>query len=430
MGIPESPRPHVYVPKFIRGDCLTNPVRLPRSVTSLLLPVRVVWVALLAIALWGIYYLQGSGWYELFLFPVAALTDIAFQRIRFDHLRLPEGALATAGFLILLFPPTSSLLLSGTATILALTLKHVIRRAGVPLFNPAALGVLAGAVFLGLAPSWWVGLGTPGFILLPVLGALIFWRNLSRWEVVTSFFLAYAGIASLYLFFFQQISTPDLFLLKIFDPATVFFGLYMVSEPRTSPADPALQPLFGAAVAIGSVGLSLVLPTTGVLVALIGGNVLQFVFRLRAAHAPAPSAERKKKRRHAPLSAAERWSIPRRASAGIAVLLLLGLVAASTGPSATPAPLVATNPTAPPSSGGSTTYSNCQADNPSIPSATLSQLHSVLGPSVILSYDANTGVVVFYDPVNHVTVTETDLYEDYGYAEFNGDDYAVSGCSP
>jgi hypothetical protein len=48
---------------------------------------------------------------------------------------------------------------------------------------------------------------------------------------------------------------------------------------------------------------------------------------------------------------------------------------------------------------------------------------------VILSYDSSTGVVVFYDPVNQVTVTETDLYEDYGYAEFNGDDYAVSGCS-
>ncbi|HYA70113.1 MAG TPA: hypothetical protein VEH28_01920, partial [Thermoplasmata archaeon] len=61
--------------------------------------------------------------------------------------------------------------------------------------------------------------------------------------------------------------------------------------------------------------------------------------------------------------------------------------------------------------------------------ATLAELHKLLGPSVILSYDASTGVVVFYDPVNQVTVTESDLYEDYGFAEFNGDDYAVSGCA-
>ena len=32
--------------------------------------------------------------------------------------------------------------------------------------------------------------------------------------------------------------------------------------------------------------------------------------------------------------------------------------------------------------------------------------------------------MVFYDPVNHATVTETNIYEDYGFAEFNGDDYA------
>lgn len=112
-------------------------------------------------------------------------------------------------------------------------------------------------------------------------------------------------------------------------------------------------------------------------------------------------------------------------------LVLLSLVAAAAGPSATPTQLVAVSSTSG-GSGGSTPVqvSNCQSDNPSIPASTLTQLHHALGPSVILSYNSNTGVVVFYDPVNHVTVTETDLYEDYGYAEFNGDDYAVNGCSP
>jgi hypothetical protein len=79
--------------------------------------------------------------------------------------------------------------------------------------------------------------------------------------------------------------------------------------------------------------------------------------------------------------------------------------------------------------GGGGTQANCQTDNPSIPAATLSQLHHMLGPSVILSYNPSNGITVFYDPVNQVTVTESDLYEDYGFAEFNGDDYAVSGCA-
>ncbi|MFI5414514.1 MAG: hypothetical protein ACHQ16_02460, partial [Candidatus Lutacidiplasmatales archaeon] len=73
---------------------------------------------------------------------------------------------------------------------------------------------------------------------------------------------------------------------------------------------------------------------------------------------------------------------------------------------------------------------SCTSDSTSVPSATLAALHKALGPAVILSYSASTGTTIFYDPVNQVTVTETDLYEDYGFAEFNGDDFAVNGCSP
>jgi hypothetical protein len=73
---------------------------------------------------------------------------------------------------------------------------------------------------------------------------------------------------------------------------------------------------------------------------------------------------------------------------------------------------------------------SCTQDNASIPGSTLSALHHRLGPSVIFRYDARTGATVFYDPVNHVTVYETDLFEDYGAAEFNGDDTILAqGCS-
>ena len=48
---------------------------------------------------------------------------------------------------------------------------------------------------------------------------------------------------------------------------------------------------------------------------------------------------------------------------------------------------------------------------------------------MLLAADPSTGTVVFYDPVNKATVTETDMYEDFGYAEFNGDDYVAMGCS-
>jgi hypothetical protein len=110
------------------------------------------------------------------------------------------------------------------------------------------------------------------------------------------------------------------------------------------------------------------------------------------------------------------------------MLIVVAAVVAANPVAHSAVPLVQT-PTSPIGGGGGGSLANCQTDNPSISASTLSELHKLLGPSVILSYDASTGVVVFYDPVNQVTVTESDLYEDYGFAEFNGDDYAVSGCT-
>jgi len=113
--------------------------------------------------------------------------------------------------------------------------------------------------------------------------------------------------------------------------------------------------------------------------------------------------------------------------AAVLTVIVVAAIVAANPVAHTAVPLVQTPSS--PGGGGGGSLANCQHDNPTIPAATLSELHKLLGPSVILSYDSSTGVVVFYDPVNQVTVTESDLYEDYGFAEFNGDDYAVSGCS-
>ena len=116
-------------------------------------------------------------------------------------------------------------------------------------------------------------------------------------------------------------------------------------------------------------------------------------------------------------------------AAGALAFAFIGALAISSGgQSQASIPIFHPGTTPPPPSGTGTR--DCSQDNASIPSDILSYLHGKLGSSVILSYDSNSGTTVFYDPVNKVTVTETDMYEDFGYAEFNGDDYAVTGCSP
>lgn len=404
-------------------------------------PARLTWITLAILGAYEANYLGGLGVASLIGLPiVAVVVDLIFQRVRFAHLRVPDAAIVTGLFLALLFPPTAPLLLTGSVTFAAVGLRHALRFKGRPWFNPAAAGVVLGTLFLGLAPAWWVGIGPDGELAMVVLGALLVARTPSSWRLPAMFLLTYSLLSVVQHVFVGASTDPQILLLQAIDPATVFFALFMVPEPRSSPGAAHQQVLFAGVVGIAAAFLPLVLPTLGVLVSLLGGNVLAVLLR-RAPRAvpqvePSPRSAKQTGRARRAATRAEkerprpsvRWPIAYRVAAAVLVLVVLGgVVSADQSPHAAAPVFKVTAPTA---GGGSGVSTACASDNATIASSTLSSLHKLLGPSVILNYDSQTGIVVFYDPVNHVTVTESDLYEDYGFAEFNGDDYAVSGCAP
>ena len=391
-------------------------------------PARVTWLAVAAIGGYGVSVLPGHlGLTSLVLLPlVAALADLLFQRVRFDHLRFPDAALATGFFLAVLLPPTALAFDAGLVAFAAVVVRHAVRYQGRPWFNPAAAGMVVGALALGLSPAWWVAIGNSGELLMLLLGVLVVTRSRAAWRIPVTFLLAFGGLATLYHFAFGGATSPTVLALSVLDPSTLFFALFMVTEPRSAPSDPAAQPLYGGLVAVFGVFAPLLFPTLGIFVGLLAGNLVAVLLRRRPAPERATSSASRTSRER---RAAHRWGWDRRFAAVFFLFVLLGVVASSAQIGSTPPILVVS--TGPPtsSSGGGSGSSACAQDASGIPQSTLSSLHQALGPSVILSYDSNTGVVVFYDPVNHVTVRETDLYEDYGYAEFNGDDFTVSGCA-
>ncbi len=426
MSSPTVPAPAVRRPLAARWRALR--ARLPT--------VRLLWILLAGLGGYGVDFLgTGLGIEPLLVLPVLAVgVDLAFARVRFETLRFPDSAIATGLFLALLFPPAVPILAAAGATILAVSLRHVLRSKGRPWFNPAATGVLFGAVLFGLAPAWW---GSINELLVIALGALLLVYETRTWRLPVLFLGAYAALAVL-----QRVAvaatmggglTANVLLLSAVDPAVLFFGLFMVAEPRTAPSEPRLQPVYAIVVAVGAALLPLVVPPLAVLLALLIGNFFPTVVRMRPVRAPveAPAGRKRGAGRSSARSlrpAIERWGVGRRIGAGLAVLLLVGIRAVATAPPAGTAPPILGSSSTATGSGATTAATQCQTDNASIPAGTLSALHKSLGPSVILSYTARSGMVVFFDPVNQVTVTETDLYEDFGFAEFNSDDYATAGC--
>ncbi len=404
-------------------------------------PARLLWICLLILGAYAIVFtVQGAGVVPLIALPALAVeTDVLFQMFRYRKIRAPDAAMATGLLLALLLPPSVSLVslleFAGVASA-AIALRHVLRVQDRPLFNPAAAGVLMGALFFGLAPSWW---GSIGMWLVVVLGILVTLRTAGSWRIPVAFFVSYGVLSVLGNLILGEVTSPMVLLLGAVDPAMLFFGFFMVPEPRSSVSRPGDRWIFGLVAGVASGILPALLPSLAPLVALLIANLAAaFLRRSQVFAAPQPEAratrrpskrERARKRRQPVVQEVRsEWKTPQRVASGILVVVLLGGMAfALNAPTTTH--FTAVRPSLPAAAGNLAASSNCTADNPSVPSDVLTLLHQRLGPSVILSADTNTGTVVFYDPVNHATITETNIYEDYGFAEFNGDDYAVMGCA-
>jgi len=376
----------------------------------------------------AVFKLQGLGLAPLVALPlIAATMDAILQYFRFSFVRVPDAAITTGLLLALLLPPTVPLAQAGAVTVAAVTLRHALRSKERPLYNPAALGVLVGALVFGMAPAWW---GAIQATLVVSLGTLLTLRTPGSWRLPVGFLAAYAAVTLSEGFLFSGVTSARALLLGFLDPSILFFALFMVPEPRTSPSRRGARLAFGALVGVATAALPALVPSLAPLVALLLGNLVVTLPRLgHSAPRPATTGTeraRRRERRRELLASGLRpdWTTGKGVTAGLLAFALLGATAlASTGPSATPFGAFSTSfPTTGLSKG-------CALDNPSVASDILAFLHQRLGPSVILSANPARGTVVFYDPVNNATITETDVYEDFGYAEFNGDDRVVMGCA-
>lgn len=194
--------------------------------------------------------------FSALLTPITAVGAGITVDLLHDHVRgghgVPGGAIIT-GLIVggIVFP--GNLSMAAGITALAMALKHIVAVDGRNLFNPAALGLYAGAAVLGTGLTWWVA-GTPLVFALGLLSTA--WLGI--WGVALSFLLTYWALTAVLMP--DMLFGPGVTLASLFTGRLVFFAFIMVVEPVTSPNQTWSRVVYGAAVAVLAILFQLAAP--------------------------------------------------------------------------------------------------------------------------------------------------------------------------
>lgn len=217
-------------------------------------PVRLVWIFLLVLV-WNAdgFVSRAVAWPLLVLPLAAALADLGMQAARFPRLRLPDAAIANGLFLsVILWPATVSLELTAIA-VATVGIRHLLRVGGHPILNPAALGVTLAATVFALPQPWHVGLTLHDTELVAALGLILWSRAWHTWRLWAVFFATNIASTLLLADYLAGISVlPIVIQTTVLGAAPIFYGFFMVSEPRTAPSNRRAMMVFGALVGVSA----------------------------------------------------------------------------------------------------------------------------------------------------------------------------------
>ena len=190
-----------------------------------------------------------------------------------------ESVYITGFILALLVSPTAPDNFAGIGYLIfvsacAMASKYIFAIGKKHVFNPAAFGVVLGALVLGQPAAWWVAGNLP---LLPfvLVGGLLLVRKIRRFDLVISF----SVVALLVSVLVAPGNAPITVLAQTLLYSTFFFlALVMLTEPLTKPPDQLSRIIYGAIVGylfasnlhLGSLYMSPEL-------ALLVGNIFAFI---------------------------------------------------------------------------------------------------------------------------------------------------------
>jgi Na+-translocating ferredoxin:NAD+ oxidoreductase RnfD subunit len=187
---------------------------------------------------------------------VAAILDVLILRTRHPRWEFPSGAVLTGLIVAMVLSAQTPWPVVALTSVVAVVSKYVVRTKAGNVFNPAALAIVATSPVFHAGQSWWGALPevTPIAQLALVGGGVFIADRVNKMPLVVAFLGTY------YLLFTVTAFTGDsAWVAEIFRTpdvqAVLYFGLFILTDPPTSPIKYRDQIVFAVIVAVSSYGI-------------------------------------------------------------------------------------------------------------------------------------------------------------------------------
>jgi Na+-translocating ferredoxin:NAD+ oxidoreductase RnfD subunit len=183
----------------------------------------------------------------------AGTLDAAILRTRHTRWHFPSGAVVTALIVVMVLSAQTPWYVATITSVLAILSKYLLRTRAGNVFNPAALAMVALFPVFHAGQSWWGALPalSPVAQATMVVTGIFIADRINRLPLVVAFLGVYYALFTIAAFagdpawVSELFRTPDL-------QAVLFFALFILDDPPTSPVGYRDQLIFAALVAFVS----------------------------------------------------------------------------------------------------------------------------------------------------------------------------------
>ena len=212
-------------------------------------------LAALALSVLGIVHQPGMNLVFSIMVALSACLSVnwAFARV-FGAQSNWESACITALIIALIIAPSAPDDLAAMGFLIlvsawAMASKYMVAVGKRHLFNPAAFGAALMGISFHRTVSWWVG---DNAVLLPliVLGGALILTRLRYYEMLAAYALVVLGISIAHGDLSSLAGVAHAISVMGIHSMFCFFGLVMLTEPRTAPLGRWRQIVYGASVGL------------------------------------------------------------------------------------------------------------------------------------------------------------------------------------